>query len=293
MARRRGVIAGAAVTLALATILWWSTPWLVGAQSPTPAVGIHKVEEAGFEPTPQGLLFIAVVGTDVRAGPPGGAGGCDAVHIVAINIEARAGTILNFPRDSFLNGQKLTDICRRGGVEAAVSVLGAHTGIRINYFVTTEFSHFQSFIQELGGMEINVPYAMADSASGAVFQPGPQAMNGSQVLAFTRNRKDTPRGDFSRTENQGLAILASLQKFRTETKDPHRLFDYIRVARRHVKLDVPATEIIRLALVARRLDPSKIQNLTVPGSTGSAGSASVVFLAPGDTYDRVRDDAIF
>jgi len=50
--------------------------------------------------------------------------------------------------------------------------------------------------------------------------------------------------------------------------------------------------MIKLGLVARDVDPAAIKNITMPGGTGSAGGASVVFLSPGDTYARVRDDAV-
>lgn len=292
--RVRWVLTISALLALLSTIgLWIALPFLGSAQSPTPAVGIHKVQGATYRPELGQPLFIAVIGTDVRRGQPGVGGGCDAVHIVAINPQQKAGTILNFPRDSFLNGRKITDICRSGGVEAGIATLGAHTGIQVQYYLATEFSHFEVFIDELGGMDVNVPYAMSDAPSGAFFQAGPQRMRGGHVLQFTRNRKDTPRGDFSRTENQGTVILASLQKFRTElAADPHKIFDYIKATRRHVKSTVPPIELIKLGLLAKEIDPAAVANVTINGSTGSAGGASVVFLAPGDTYARVKDDAI-
>lgn len=292
--RLRWVLPIAALLSIFGTITWWfAAPFLGSAQSPTPAVGIHKLQGATFRAELGQMLFIAVVGTDVRRGEPGEGGGCDALHFVAINPQQKAGTILNFPRDSYLNGRKITDICRSGGVEAGVNALKAHTGIDPQYYVTTEFSHFEAFIDELGGMNVTIPYGMSDAPSGAFFQPGAQHLRGSQVLAFSRNRKDTPRGDFSRTENQGTVILASLQKFRADIDvDPHRIFDYIRSARRHVKSTVPVTELIKLSLIAKDIDPAAVQNVTINGSTGSAGGASVVFLAPGDTYARVKDDAI-
>jgi LCP family protein required for cell wall assembly len=295
--RRRGrvaVLSAIGILLMLISAWWLLLPFVGTAQSPSPAVGIHKVQGATFRPEQGGLLFLAVIGTDVRQGPPGGGGGCDAVHIIAINPQQKRGTILNFPRDSFLNGRKITDICRRGGVEAGLNTLKAHTGIDVQYYVTTEFSNFMAFIDELGGLDVTIPYGMSDPPSGAFFNAGPQHLNGGQTLAFSRNRKDTPRGDFSRTENQGTIVVASLAKFRNEiSADPHRLFDYIKAARRHVKSTVPTPELVKLALLARDIDPAQVQNVTMAGSTGSAGGASVVFLAPGDTYTRVKDDAIY
>lgn len=292
---RRAAVASAVILALLLTLVWWAVAPIVGpAEAGEAAVGINKVSGASWRPERGEPLFIAVLGTDVRQGPPGGGGGrCDAIHIVAINPQQKAGTVLNFPRDSAIAGYTKVNAACTGGPGRMVEALKSHTGIPIQYYVTTEFSNFTAFINEIGGVNVTVPYDMRDSPSGADFRPGPILMDGRAALAFSRNRKDTPRGDFSRTENQGIVILASLAKFRAEAADPHRIFDYIRAARRHLRTDVPLNEAIKLALLAREIDPANVRNMTINGSTGSSGGASVVFLAPGDTYNRVRDDAIY
>lgn len=212
---------------------------------------------------------------------------------MAINPQQKAGTVLNFPRDANMAGYtKVNAACVRGP-GPLVEALRSATGIPIHYYVTTEFSNFVKFIDAVGGVHVPVPYRMRDSPSGADFPAGLVGMNGTQSLAFNRNRKDTPRGDFSRTDNQGIFIIASLTKFRNEAADPHRIFDYIKAARRHIRSDVPTGELVKLALLAREIDPAAMTNLTIPGSTGNIGAASVVFLAPGDIYNRVKDDGIY
>lgn len=292
------------VAVVLAAALAWSAWWLSlplrrDAQAGTPAaVGIHKVQGANWSPGTGQPLFVAVLGSDTRSGPPSGGGGrCDGIHIVAINPTTKGGTILNFPRDSWVNiagrgMDKINSACSSGGGQLMVQTLKNLTGIPIQYYAITEFSHFIKFIDELGGIDVNVPYAMADSPSGAFFAAGTLHMTGGQSLAFTRNRKDTPRGDFSRADNQGIFIQASLAKFKAEAGDPHRILDYIRTARRHTEASASVMDLLRLGLLAREIDPAQVKNMTMPGSTGSAGGASVVFLAPGDIYNRVRDDAI-
>jgi polyisoprenyl-teichoic acid--peptidoglycan teichoic acid transferase len=288
----------AVITLMVATGIWWlAAPFRASAG--TPAVGIHKLQGASWRPELGQPLFIAVLGSDTRQGPPDGGGGrCDAIHIVGINPAAKAGTILNFPRDSYVpvpgfGTTKINAACTRGP-ESMVGALKSLTGIPIQYYVITEFSHFRALIDELGGITVNVPYPMRDSPSGAHFNTaGPTPMNGTQALAFSRNRKDTPRGDFSRTENQGIVIRDALGKFRAEAADPHRIFDYVRVGRRHTRSTVPLGDLVKLALLAKDIDPANIRNHTIAGSSGSAGGASVVFLAPGDTFARVKDDALY
>jgi hypothetical protein len=71
------------------------------------------------------------------------------------------------------------------------------------------------------------------------------------------------------------------------------LFTYFKAARNHVKITIPANELLELAFLAMDLETKDIKSVNVPGSSGSAGTSSVVFLSPGNTYQRVRDDAIY
>jgi len=289
------------LALGLAWSVWWiSLPLRASGQTAgPPAVGIHKVQGASWRPETGQPLFIAVLGSDSRVAPPDGGGGrCDAIHIIGINPGTKSGTVLDFPRDSWVSipgrgTNKINSACSSGGAELMVQTLKSLTGIPIQYYVITEFSHFIKFIDVLGGLDVNVPYKMKDTFSGADFPAGPIHMTGGQTLSISRNRHDTPKGDFSRSENQGIVILAGLNKFRSEMADPHRIFDYIKAARQNTKVTVPLLDMIKLGLLAKDIDPAQVKNLPMPGSTGSAGGASVVFLAPGDIYSRVRDDAIY
>src|SRR5205807_7859383 len=53
---------------------------------------------------------------------------------------------------------------------------------------------------------------------------------------------------------------------------------WIGVLLRHADLDSPPTQLLQLAVLARKLDPAKLTNVVVPGRIGTAGAASVVYL---------------
>ena len=286
--------------IAIWCILFVSGPIGVKAQSPSPApVAINKVQGATWRPDLGQPLFILVLGSDARNGPvDGGRGRCDAIHILAINSQAKRGSIINFPRDSFINvpghgENRINTACFFGGPELMVETVKQLTGIPIHFYAITEFTHFRSLIDELGGVDIVVPYPMRDPVgSGADFDTGPTHLLGEHALRFARNRNATPNGDFSRTENQAALMLACLQKFKAETQDQSEMLRYIRIARRNIQTTIPLVDMIKLGLLARDIDPAAIQSSTVPGQSGKAGSASVVFIEPGDLFARVRDDGI-
>ena len=64
-----------------------------------------------------------------------------------------------------------------------VGQLNQMMGIQITYAITTNFPGFIAMVDEMGGLDVNVPEALNDSYSGAMFQPGLQHLTGDQALA--------------------------------------------------------------------------------------------------------------
>ena len=260
------------------------------------AVEIHRVAGGTyFDPSKVNPLFVLVIGSDVRQGDPR-PGRSDSLHIVAINTKTGAGAIVGIPRDSWVPivggpTEKINASLILGGPERTVATVSRLSGIRFHYWALTEFSNFRRLVDDLGGVDVNVPYAMQDlQYSGANFPAGPRHMDGTAALAFARNRHATPDGDFSRSENQGRILLAGLKRFRADAANPLKLARYLAVFRAHVVSDVTPSDLLALTLIAGRINPSKVRNIVLPGTAGSAGGASVVFLAPqvNDIFRRIR-----
>lgn len=248
---------------------------------------------------PDHLVFVLVLGSDARPHEDLLATRADALHLVALNPRTRQGTILGFPRDSYVQfprgGRgKINDALSRGGPGYVVETVRLLTGLPVDYYVLTGFVGLERMVDDLGGVDIHVDRRTDDKVSGARFQAGWHRMTGAEALAFSRNRNDVPNGDFSRSEHQGQLMLAGLGKLRSEVADDPGLFRWLDVLRRTCRLDVPAADLPRLAALARRTEPGRLANLVVPGRIGMAGRASVVYLS--DDAPRIfmdlRDDAV-
>lgn len=282
----------------LAVLLLAQTP--DPSPTPEPVVEVHRTKQGAhasrFGPNP---IFVLVIGSDIREGDPA-RGRADSLHVVAVNTETGGGTVVGIPRDSFvaipgLGRRKINSALSLGSPERLVQTVEQLGGIPIHYWALVEFSRFRELIDRLGGLDVDVPYPMADSASGAFFEPGPSHMNGAAALAFSRARKGIPGGDFGRSENQGRVLLAALRKFREEAEDPFRMLDYFRAFRDLVVHDVPIGELLDLAVVAGRVDPGGFSNIVLPAAGGaSVGGQSVVLLGGGahGVFDRIRDDGL-
>ena len=275
----------------------------VGCISPSVAyrgeasMEIVKVDESRFIPTPGEPVFVLVMGQDARPGQSQSRG--DALHVIGINPEAGQATILNIPRDTWVNipgrgMDKINAANYYGGPLLQARVVSALVGVDISVVLTTGFDGLADMVDELGGINVDVPVAMNDKASGAVFPAGTVRMDGGAALAFTRNR-NLAGGDFTRTHDQGILILAGLDKLRDSTPTATNTLKWMGVLARHVRFEgIGLGDLYRLGRLALSIDPANVRNITMPGTTGSAASQSVVFVggsAPG-LFADFRDDAI-
>ncbi|MEY2566525.1 MAG: polyisoprenyl-teichoic acid--peptidoglycan teichoic acid transferase [Actinomycetota bacterium] len=250
-------------------------------------------------PIPGHLLFILVAGSDARPNEDVRRTRSDSIHLLAINPKTLEGTVVGFPRDSWVDipghgAGKINTALQLGGPDLLAETVRHLTGLPVHYYVLTSFTGLAGMVDELGGVDVLVERRMNDSYSGAHFEPGWHHFNGNEALAFCRDRHDVPNGDFSRSENQGKLILAALAKMRAEVGDDGGVRRWIQIMMRHVDLDVGADEVLPLGALARRLEPASLGNIVVPGRVGTAGKQSVVYLGEEATriFEDLRPDAV-
>jgi LCP family protein required for cell wall assembly len=245
-------------------------------------------------------LFILALGSDARPGQRVEGQRADSIHLVGIDLRRRRATILGFPRDSWVHipghgTTKINTAMVLGGPRLVVRTVESITGIRIDFFVLTSFNGLKRMVNGIGGLRIHVPRPMHDRASGANFKRGTHIFNGREALAFARDRHDVPGGDFGRSRNHGRLMLAALAKLHQVFDDnPGRIFRWVAVGWRSVRTDLGLNTVIDLAFTATSIPPGNVKNLVVPGRTGSAGGASVVFISSSARriYADMRKDGV-
>jgi LCP family protein required for cell wall assembly len=267
--------------------------WLAGVHVPL-ASGATYLRVQKLTPTgvanqggaPNGLFFMLLVGNDERAGVGGARG--DALHLVGVNAATNTATMLNIPRDTCWNGDKINAANTRG-LRASADAVGGLVGVPVAYVVDVNFAGFQSLVDGVGGVDVNVPMPMDDHYSGAVFSQGMNHMSGAQALAFSRNRHDFPNSDITRTQNQGQLILDAMRQLQKQMQNAPGEFKLLAMLGRHARLDgMGINDLFRLGKIAYRVNPDTIRNVTIPVGGGSClglgGNA-------GSLFADFRDDA--
>ena len=175
---------------------------------------------------PISILLIGV--EDYSSG--GKVGRTDTLIVATLNPKTKQMTLLSIPRDSWVpvasEHNEMDKINAAyaygeangyGGTEAVIDTVENFLHIPIDYYVKVGFKGFVDAVDEIGGVDVNVPFTFwekdfYDNDKHITFTKGPMHLNGQQALAYVRMRKRDPRGDFGRNDRQRQVIDAAIEK---------------------------------------------------------------------------------
>jgi LCP family protein required for cell wall assembly len=245
--------------------------------------GVGQVEiEPSLNPWDgAGRVTILLLGLDYRDwAADEGPSRSDTMILVTLDPLTNSGGMLSIPRDlwaaipGFQHGKINTAHylgeaynLPGGGPGLAVKTVEQLLGVPINYYAQIDFDAFIRFIDEIGGVKIDVPEKITVDLLGSGFktkktlQPGVQRLPGEWALAYARARY-TEGGDFDRAFRQQQVILAirdqilSLELLPTLIKNAPSLYNEIISG---VNTNLSLDEVIKLALLAQNVPQDHIQ----------------------------------
>ncbi len=263
---------------------------------PTIQTALVKVESATGLDNDPGVTWILALGSDARPGEPVLASRADSIHLVGINADTGAATIIGIPRDSYVNipgygKDKINAAMVYGGPQLEARAVAQMVGITPDYVFTTSFWDFSRMVWSIGGVDVHSDHAF--SYPLATIRRGVNHVDGVEALVFVRERHTLPNGDFDRSMNQGQFLVDGLRQVAAVADTPGGLEKALWTFARHTDIDVGPVELYRLAQAVVRIDPARVDNCVISGGTGYAGGASVVVpdLAQAHAYakDAGRD----
>lgn len=251
-------------------------------------------EEAGETLTPEAATAVTaipssentydsymVVGSDI------GDFRADVIILVMLPTDGSPPIMVSLPRDLYLPNRCAESYTRLNAnfngcgeeINGATLLSGAvsdFTGVDVDHFALFTFDGFEEIIDEVGGIEICVEYAVRDRKADLNLPAGCTNATGAQSLAWVRSRSTleyvdgrwrtmTDVSDLTRNERQQDVILAMLEKA-SGFDSPQELAGVVRSVGNAFTLDnqLSLTEAAGLAWDLRGLEPEDIIRLKIP-----------------------------
>lgn len=225
----------------------------------------------------------------------------DTVILAHVPADGSRVTLVSFPRDSYVKIPQWTDAegkvhrsrqDKLNSAFAAGSLPGGNaallsatvqdlTGMRVDHFVQIDFIGFQRMVNTLGGIDVCLREPARDKRSGIDLPAGVSHINGSQALAFVRQRYGLEHGDLDRIKRQQYFISAVMKEVISARilLNPLKLSSVLEDATKSVSADQGLNDLRKLALRLRNLDPEHVQFTTLPVSGPvMRGDASVLIV---------------
>ena len=177
-------------------------------------------------------------------------------------------------------------------------------GQPVHYYVRINFEGFRALLEEIGCLDINVPYTINDPEfpdDNYGFDPfyieaGQYCMDADTVLKYARTRhQDT---DFGRMRRQQQVLVAVKDKVLNTDELPRlisRMPALLNALSESLKTDMPMSQQITLANLARKLNTDNIRQQLIDGSMVEATimASGAYVLMPKLDVIRPAVDAFF
>jgi LCP family protein required for cell wall assembly len=177
-------------------------------------------------PPKQPAIWLAL-GYDHRSGEGNAPSRSDTMMLLRTDPEARAVSMLSFPRDLQVQihcpghsvwTDKINAAYSCGQSAAALATVEALTGLQINYLITVDFFGFKKVVNILGGVWVDVDRRYFNNQGGPYgyatinLQPGYQKLTGGAALSFVRYRHTD--SDVVRTDRQQQFVQELKEQFK-------------------------------------------------------------------------------
>lgn len=216
--------------------------------------------------TNQGEINILLLGSDSRTTKGNvnawyaGDARSDSIMLVQISPNRQHITVMSFPRNiaATIPGYGDTTLVNiayeRGGVPLTIQTIQELTGVRIDYWVLTDFQAFMAMVDAIGGINLNS------------VQEGSRWYNGWDALKWVRQRKALPNGDIDRVRRHQAFMRALHAKMLTSDAlasvgGIQGIYD---IFRSYVATNMDAGAAVNIASTAANVGSSNIAYLTFP-----------------------------
>ncbi|HUC60076.1 MAG TPA: LCP family protein [Streptosporangiaceae bacterium] len=218
---------------------------------------IHRVEITGLGKRPpkfNNSLNILVIGSDSRKGKNArfGAGisgqRSDTIMVLHLSPGLKHAVVLSIPRDSVVpvlncprapgapgqpaqpgQVEQINATFALGGPGCLWKTVEHTTHLRLDHFMELNFTGFEHVINDLGGVDICLPYSIKDPRSKLRLSAGLHHVWGAEALAYWRVRYIGMGSDLERIQRDQYLMASLAQKIKHTDlfDDPARLIKIV------------------------------------------------------------------
>lgn len=236
----------------------------VPPSGPTSAPSHPPVPVQAKEP-----ISVLVMGIDDSV--PGGPRDTDSMMVMSYDPQSNTASVMSVPRDLWVDVpgdgyDRINTAYENGGVATAELTVEQVLGIPVEYYALVDYAAFVKLVNDVGGIDVNVPYAIndpcypnADMTACTVFNlaAGPQHLHGETALVFARERHSFTSQDIQRESDQQIVLLA-LKAALLQPKNLLQLPAIIGDLQGLVQTNLPYSNLPTMANAVLHLPPSSI-----------------------------------
>ncbi len=245
-------------------------------------------------------INVLVMGLDSREAESDDIPRTDTMILFSLDPESRTAGMLSIPRDLWVeipgfDYNKINTAYRLGevynvpgvGPGLAMQTVEELLGMEIDYYAMVDFLAFENFIDELGGVTVDVPKKIVVDPLGKsnteILKAGEHLLPGYLALAYARSR-NTSGSDFDRAGRQQQVIMAirdrilSAELLPALIKNSPALYESLSSG---ISTNLTLMQVVRLAWAAQQIELENIRQ-------GVIGVDQVDFAFSYDGQDILR-----
>ncbi|MBV9822025.1 MAG: LCP family protein [Actinobacteria bacterium] len=210
----------------------------------------------------------------------GGSYNTDTMMLLHLPADGRKATVISFPRDSYVSipghgKNKLNSAYPSGiadghgnkdaGAQLLVRTIENLTGLSIDHFVQIDLLGFYRISVAIHGVDVCLNHAVKEANSGIDLKAGHQTIQGTQALAFVRQRYGFPNGDLDRIKRQQYFLSAVFRKMSSAGTllNPIKLQNLLNAVSSSLQAD-PDLVLSKLAIQMQNLQAGNFAFTTIP-----------------------------
>lgn len=217
----------------------------------------------------------------------------DTIMLISADTKTGEMELLSIPRDSRVKIRDKFDKVNHahafGGIELTMQTLRQFLGLDIDYYVQVNYQALINIVDALGGVDYDVPEGINIHKGKVKINPGPNHLDGNEVMWYLRTRNIYNNGDIGRVNTQQAFVKAMVDEMVKKSKDMN-LMTFISNYIKYVKTNLPMSAMLDLAGHIDSFSSDKMSTHTVPGMEQTINGTSYWIPDYDKTWEIVDDN---